>query len=222
MRARQKNFNMTTIETEENKMAEEATKQQEVGASTDKEIPARKSQGELRRKPVWEKAQLVEAIKNDIRSKFPAIDDSAKYESAWGGSTRPSEYDVIRRYKELQRKREERRAARETQPEPQLEPQPRKSLLSRIGERLGGFLAQPNREVARLRDVEMQSSEAYKDMFKDAGKRLRGAAGYLRGIGAAFGKGVVGGAKAFSTEFRKSSRSQSSPTPGITGGAGGP
>lgn len=61
-----------------------------------------------------------------------------------------------------------------------------------LGLKILEFLSQPTGELRRLREVEQQSPEAHKDMLKDAGKRLRGAGGFLRGLAAAVFKGVGG------------------------------
>lgn len=167
------------------------------------------------KRPIWE-------VLNDPQVR--AIADRRAFLGELRKKTSLAKYEQEQqqRLKEMQILRQQRREQRLEE----VHPESVSRLTNFFKERAGKvieFLSQPIAGVERTREVERQSYEVYKDIFKDAGKRLRGAAGYFRGIGAALGKGVVAGAKAFSTKFRESSRNQGRPVSGgLKGGPPGP
>lgn len=116
------------------------------------------------------------------------------------GVARTKESQEAEKVQQLWRAMQERRKLNYVQKqELQLESQTFRDRLRNIGKGVLDFLSQPTREARRVKAVEQQSLEAYIDMFKNAGKRSRGAAGFLKGVGAA----MFGGIGKASTEMAK-------------------
>lgn len=86
--------------------------------------------------------------------------------------------------------------------------------LRNIGRGIEGFLSQPAQEARRLREAEMQSNEAYKEIFKNQGKRLKGASGFLRGLAAAAFKGIGGTSTNIGERLEPKPDTSSRPTSG--------